>query len=215
EPIEAYSTGKVLTMERVHGTKVDKLSPLVRTDLGGRELAEQLLGAYLHQILVDGFFHADPHPGNVLLTHNRRVALIDLGMIGHIASSLQETLMRLLVALTDGHGDEVADLVANMGSPRPDFDRQLFRRRISELVAEQREVSIQRLQVGKVVLELVTHANSAGVRVPTELTLLGKTLLNLDQVVRALDPDLDVTAALRQKLASMIRKRMLHAATPG
>jgi predicted unusual protein kinase regulating ubiquinone biosynthesis (AarF/ABC1/UbiB family) len=214
-PIDAYSTGRVLTMERIHGTKVDKLSPVVRTDLDGDALAEQLIGGYLHQILVEGLFHADPHPGNVLLTHDHRVALLDLGMVGHLAPAMQEQLLKLLAAVTEGQGDEVAELIARIGTKQPDFEPQLFRRRITELVAEHRGLPVEQLQVGKVVLELVSMANSAGIHAPPELALLGKTLLNLDLVVRSLAPQLNVTDSIRHQLAEMASKRMWRMATPG
>jgi ubiquinone biosynthesis protein len=214
-PIEGYVTSRVLTMERVHGTKIDRMSPLVRTDLQGRELAEQLIGAYLQQILVDGFFHADPHPGNVLLTHDHRVALLDLGMVGHVPPSMQDQLLKLLVAVTEGHGDEAADLLVRMGSQRNGFDVQLLRRRVADLVAEHRDAALAQLQVGRVVIELVSCAHSAGTRVPPELALLGKTLLNLDLVVRSLAPELDVNGSIRRHLATMVRKRMWRTVTPG
>jgi predicted unusual protein kinase regulating ubiquinone biosynthesis (AarF/ABC1/UbiB family) len=215
EPIEAYSTGRVLTMERVHGTKVDKLSPLVRTELDGGVLAEQLIGGYLHQIVVDGFFHADPHPGNVLLTHDHRVALLDLGMTGHVAPTMQEHLLKLLVLVTEGRGDEAADLLARMATTTDTFDPQAFRRRISDIVAEHRGVEMEKLQVGRIVLELVSLSNDAGARMPPELALLGKTLLNLDLVVRSLDSSLDVNESIRRQLTSLARKRALHSVTPG
>lgn len=214
-PIDDYCTGRVLTMELVHGTKVDKLSGVVHTDLDGDELAEQLIGAYLKQILVDGLFHADPHPGNVLLTHDHRVALLDLGMVGHVAPALQEQLLKLLAAITDGNGDEVANLVVRIGTKREGFDAALFRRRINDMVAENRDVELSQLQVGRVVLELVNYANSASIQVPPELALLGKTLLNLDLVVRSLSPQLNVTESLRRHLATMARKRMWKTVTPG
>ncbi len=214
-PIDDYCTGRVLTMERVHGTKVDKLSPLVRVDLDGDELAEQLIGAYLKQILIDGLFHADPHPGNVLLTHDHRVALLDLGMVGHLAPQLQEQLLKLLASITDGDGDEVANLVIRIGNKRDGFEPGLFRRRINDMVAENRDIELQKLQVGRVVLDLVTYANNACIQVPAELALLGKTLLNLDLVVRSLSPELNVTESLRRHLATMARKRMWKTATPG
>jgi ubiquinone biosynthesis protein len=214
-PIDAYSTGRVLAMERVHGTKIDKLSPLVRTDLGGDELAEQLIGAYLQQILVDGFFHADPHPGNVLLTHDHRVALLDLGMVGHLAPTMQEQLLKLLAAVTEGQADEVAELVMRVGTRQPHFDPALFRRRITDLVAEHRGLPLAQLHVGRVILELVNLSGSAGILAPPELALLGKTLLNLDLVVRSLAPDLNVTESIRGQLATIARQRMWRTATPG
>ncbi|MDB6148809.1 MAG: putative unusual protein kinase, partial [Chthoniobacter sp.] len=96
QPVVDYSTGRVLTMDYVPGKKVTKLSPLARLDLDGRGLAEELFRAYLQQILVEGFFHADPHPGNVFLTDDGRVALLDLGMVARIGQNLQDQLLKLL-----------------------------------------------------------------------------------------------------------------------
>ena len=213
--IDAYSTVRVLTMERVHGTKIDKLSPVLRTELPGAELADELVDAYLHQILVDGFFHADPHPGNVLLTHDHRIALLDLGMVGLLSPGLQEQLLKLLAAVTDGRGDDAAEVVVRISELRKDFDAQEFRRHVSGVVAEHREARAADLKVGRVVLDLVGYAGKAGVQAPPELALLGKTLLNLDLVVRTLDPDLDPNAAIQRHLAEMARDRLLHSARPG
>ena len=81
-PIEDYTTSRVLTMEYIAGTKITTLSPVARSRWTVPALAEQLFRAYLKQILVDGFFHADPHPGNVFVTDDGRIALLDLGMVG-------------------------------------------------------------------------------------------------------------------------------------
>jgi predicted unusual protein kinase regulating ubiquinone biosynthesis (AarF/ABC1/UbiB family) len=83
-PVADYSTSRVLTIDYIRGEKITKLSPLVRTEIDGEVLAEQLFRAYLQQILVDGFVHADPHPGNVFLTDDNHVALLDLGMVARI-----------------------------------------------------------------------------------------------------------------------------------
>ena len=83
----------------VSGIKITKVSPVARLDLDGPELAEELFRAYLHQILVVGFFHADPHPGNVFLTDDDRIALLDLGMVAQISAGFQENLLRLIAIL--------------------------------------------------------------------------------------------------------------------
>src|SRR5256885_2065622 len=89
-PIEDYTTTRVLTMKYISGKKITSLSPLARIELDTFALAEHLFRAYLQQILVDGFFHADPHPGNVFLTDNGEIALIDLGMVARITPTFQE-----------------------------------------------------------------------------------------------------------------------------
>ena len=114
-PIEDYTTSRVLTMEYVSGTKITTLSPVALLELNGAALAEQLFRAYLKQILVDGFFHADPHPGNVLVTDAGQIALLDLGMVGRIAPRLQEPLLQLLLAISEGQSDDAVALRAEGG----------------------------------------------------------------------------------------------------
>src|SRR4051812_15547950 len=106
QPINDYSTRSILVMEFITGRKITKFSPLSRLDLKGGPLCEELFKAYLQQVLVDGIFHADPHPGNVFVTDEGRVALLDVGMVGHTSPVMQEKLLRLILAITDGNSDE-------------------------------------------------------------------------------------------------------------
>jgi predicted unusual protein kinase regulating ubiquinone biosynthesis (AarF/ABC1/UbiB family) len=117
QPIDDYSTGRVLTMDYVAGRKVTELSSLARLDVDGEGLAEELFRAYLQQILVDGFFHADPHPGNVFLTDDGRIALLDLGMTARIEPTLQERLLKLLLAIAEGQSEKAADAAIQIGEP--------------------------------------------------------------------------------------------------
>src|SRR4051812_29402518 len=107
-PVDDYTTSRVLTMDYVKGTKITELSPLALIDLDNRRLAEDLCKAYLDQILVDGFFHADPHPGNLLVTADGRLALLDLGMVARIDPAMQEQLLKLLLAVSAGEGGQAA-----------------------------------------------------------------------------------------------------------
>ena len=99
QPVPDYSTRRVLTMDYVQGRKVTALGPLARLDIQGGPLAEQLFRAYLKQVLVDGLFHADPHPGNVFITDDGHLALLDLGMVGRTTPVMQEQLLKLLIAV--------------------------------------------------------------------------------------------------------------------
>src|SRR5713226_6044220 len=119
EPIEDFTTSRVLTMDYIAGKKITTLSPLRLMELDGPALSEELFRAYLKQILVDGFFHADPHPGNVLITGDNRIAIMDLGMVGHISGSFQENLLRLLLAISEGRGHEAAAVSMKMGEEKP------------------------------------------------------------------------------------------------
>src|SRR5581483_10599548 len=208
-PIADYSAARVLTMEYVSGKKVTAMSPLARMEFDGNELAEELFRAYLEQILVQGFFHADPHPGNVFLTDDYRIALLDLGMVGRILPRLQEDLLQLLLAISEGRGEEAADIALKIGEVFAEFDEKKFRRQIAEIVAVQKTATVAQMEVGRLVLEVTQISAASGIRVPPELTLLGKTLLNLDQVGRTLAPDFDPNASIRRNAAEILQKRLL------
>ena len=215
EPISDYSTSRVLTMQYVHGKKITDLSPLTRMEFDGAALAEELFRAYLQQILVDGFFHADPHPGNVFLTDNYQIALIDLGMVGRVMPGLQEQLLQLLLAISEGRGDDAADIAIKMGERKEDFVEKEFKRRIGEIVAKQQGATVEQMQVGRLVLEVTQASGENGVRVPAELTMLGKTLLNLDQVGRAIEPEFDPNASIRRNAAQIMQQRLMKSLSPG
>ena len=214
-PIEDYCTATVLTSEYVHGQKVTSFSPVVRTEIDGNALADELFRAYLQQILVDGLVHSDPHPGNVFLTDDNRVALIDLGQVARITPAMQESLLQLLLSVSEGRSDEAATTAMKIGQMRPEFDEPEFRRRVADLVGQLQGVKVAQIQVGSVVMALTRVASECGIRVPPELTMLGKALLSLDEVGRALDPDFDPNEAIRRHAADLTRQRMLKAVSPG
>jgi predicted unusual protein kinase regulating ubiquinone biosynthesis (AarF/ABC1/UbiB family) len=214
-PVEHYCTATVMTSEYVHGQKVTSFSPVVRTEIDGALLAEELFRAYLQQILVDGLVHSDPHPGNVFLTDDNRVALIDLGQVARITPSMQEALLTLLMSVSEGRSEEAAATAMKIGERRPDFDEPGFRRRVADLVGQLQGVKVAQIQVGRVVMALTRVASECGIRVPAELTMLGKALLSLDEVGRALDPDFDPNEAIRRHAADLTRQRMLKALSPG
>jgi ubiquinone biosynthesis protein len=215
EPVANYVTSRVLTMEYVLGTKVTRLSALARTDIDAEELGRGLIRAYLHQVIVEGLFHADPHPGNVFLTDDHRIALIDLGMVGQLSPRMQEQLLALLIAVAEHRPDEAAEVIIDLGQRRESADEAGLRHDVTGLVTRFRNARLADMEVGRMVLELNGVSASHGVRPPSELTMLGKTLLNLDQVARALAPRLDVNGTIRDAIASLMRERMLKSVSPG
>jgi predicted unusual protein kinase regulating ubiquinone biosynthesis (AarF/ABC1/UbiB family) len=215
QPVPDYSSPCVLTMDYVRGQKVTTLSPLARLDINGAVLSEEVFRAYLKQVLVDGLFHADPHPGNVFITEDGRIALLDLGMVGRTSPGMQEQLLKLLMAVSEGRGEEAAEIVVRFSEKMEDVDLAEFRRRISHLVTMQRDQGLKDLNVGQTLLDVSGHARDNGLYVPSELTLLGKTLLQLDEVGRILDPTFDPNASVRRNVGELLKQRMKQDITRG
>ncbi len=213
-PVMDYSTDRVLTMDFVQGRKITALSRLRRLETDGRALADDLFAAYLQQILVDGFFHADPHPGNVLLTDDGRLALIDLGMVEAVPPQLQEQLLRLLLAVAGGEADEAATLAVGLGERQSDAEESEFRAEVADAVLRARNARAEDLRIGAMVLGISRSAAEHGIVPPPQLALLGKTLLNLDEVGRTLDPEFDPNGAVQRHAGEIMRKRMLHHLSP-
>ena len=215
QPIEGYTSKRVLTMDYVAGTKVTKISRVVALELERDVLADLLVRAYLKQIVIDGVFHADPHPGNVFVTDDGFLALIDLGMIGRISPQMQDRLLKLLLAISEGRGEEAADVAVTLGEKLPEFNEATFKRDIATLVGRIGHQSIADFQIGGVFLELSALINDNAMRAPADLTLLGKTLLQLDEVARALDPTLDVNEAIRRNGVDLMSRRMRTVVSSG
>jgi ubiquinone biosynthesis protein len=215
QPVLDYCTHTVLTMEWVPGRKVTALGPLAQLDLKGAPLAEELFRAYLKQVLVDGLFHADPHPGNVFVTDDGRIALLDLGMVGHTTPAMQEHLLKVLLAVSEGKGDEAAEAVIQMSEKTEKFDPHEFRHQVGQLVALVHNQGLQELKVGASLLEVSRHARQNGLWVPSELTVLGKTLLQLDEVGRILDPTFDPNASVRRNAGELTTRRFTREASQG
>jgi ubiquinone biosynthesis protein len=232
--IEAYTTERVLTMERVHGVKVDAVPRVARLEHDFTPVADELTRAYLKGITIDGFFHADPHPGNMFVvlpgTRNPRtpaqiareerrdevrpgvtpmarteveavaaatpeptdvdvrLALIDFGMTARLSTAMREMSTRVLMALGDHRGDDVAATLIEMGQPSPDFDRVGYTREIASLVARNVELTAAEVQAGRVLFDVIDASYKRGLRLPAEMTLLAKALFNLDGVTRSLEP---------------------------
>ena len=242
--IEAYTTEKVMTTERIKGVKIDAVSPLTRIEHDFHPVADELTRAYLKQICIDGHFHADPHPGNVFVvlaeadnpmtpseakamdrrSETRavytplakmeqqaqkeaapqpadidvRLSLIDFGMTARLSTTMREHVVRLLMDLADNRGDDAAATLVEIGDELPNFDRVKYARDIAQLMARNYDLTIGDLQAGAVLYELINISYQRGLRLPAELTLLAKTLFNLDAVTRSLDSSYSPIETIRE-----------------
>jgi ubiquinone biosynthesis protein len=193
---------------------VTALSAIARLNMDGERLADALLRAYLRQMLRDGLFHADPHPGNVFLVDGR-IALIDLGMVARIRPALQDRLLQLLLAVSENRPDDATHVLLLLAEDTEGADEPAFRRGVADIIGQHQEVARARPQVGRAVLMLLKTAAESGVRLPPELAMIGKTLLNLDEIGHRLAPGFDSNAAVRRHAARITEEQMARDVSPG
>lgn len=213
-PIWDYTTQRVLTMEMVWGTKVTQVAPVARIEMPLRELCADLMRAYLDQVFVHGIIHADPHPGNVLLTDVPELVLVDLGMVAHVSPRMRDSLLKLVLATIDGRGEQAAEILIHLGARLDEFDEARFTRDIGQMVSQFGSASGPSTSEGRLILDLARIGAASGLRPPPELALLGKTLLNLEAVSKALDPAMDTREILRDHMDNIARARMKEFFSP-
>jgi predicted unusual protein kinase regulating ubiquinone biosynthesis (AarF/ABC1/UbiB family) len=214
EPIDDFTTTRVLTMEHISGKKITALNPLRLLEIDASSLADELFRAYLNQFLIDGLFHADPHPGNIFLTDDDRIALLDLGMVGRITRTFQDNLLRLMLAISEGRGEMAAEAAIKMGEEKEGFDRAAFKRRITDLVGDNSDAILSRMNAGKVTLDITRIAADCWFRLPPEFTMFAKALLNLDLVVYTLDPHFDPNIIIRERANEILQRNILKSVSP-
>ncbi len=214
EPIEDFTTSRVLTMDYIAGKKITELTPLRLMEIDGPGLARELFRAYLKQILLDGLVHADPHPGNVFLTDDGYIALLDLGMVTRVLPSFRDNLLRLLVAISEGRGEDAADIAISMGEAKEGFKKSEYKHRVAELVAEHADANLSRLDAGHVALEITKISADCWFRLPSEFTLIAKALLNLDRSVFTLDPNFEPTTVIRQRATEILQRNIMDSISP-
>lgn len=210
-PIDSLTTARVLTMDYVRGVRVTELSPLEKIDMGTEQLAEELFQGYLKQILIDGFFQMDPHPGNIYLTvidDTPYLAIFDLGMVAHIPFQMQGRLIRCLFAMTEGRELEVTKIMATLGKRLDDFDEYFLRTKIADIVGQYRSVTLSQMPVGRIVLKLARIAAESGLWLPIQFSTIGKTLLSIDPVLKALNPNFRPNSALHNAAPDLLKKNL-------
>ncbi len=203
-PFTEFSSLRVLTMQFVEGAKITTV-PITTMKCDPVALAHQLVSAYLQQILRDGFVHVDPHPGNVLYTSDHRIALIDLGMTARFSAEMQEYLMQLLLAITNNNAQETADLLVEMSELHSDINIHAFKKRIISLVVNHPLGAHGEMEVGKLLVQLNHIAGEHYVKLPMDINILGKVMLNLEQIIITLHPTFDIKKAIEKNLVKILK----------
>jgi ubiquinone biosynthesis protein len=194
--IHPYVTERMLVLERVTAVRVTEQHGLDRERAAA--LARQLFGAYVEQITVHGVYHADPHRGNILLTEDGRLALLDFGLIGRLDDDTRRALGLLLLALAQNRADDVADVILGLSVTTLDSDEAGFVHELRRKLPRYHWRPLTGIRAGEALADLQRIALAHGIALPTSFALVGKTLSQADSVARALDPGLDPIELLEE-----------------
>ncbi len=177
QPVPQMVSSDVLVMEYLKGTALKDVSGVVRNELDTERLANQIVRAYLKQILIDGLFHADPHPGNLILHDSTQIGLLDGGMVVNLPPMLRREIASLLLAFSEGEGERAATIASRIGKTDEDFDSQAFRTALARVVAGSGSGEFSSLSLGRTMIEFLNAAGVHGLVMPFELILLAKAFL--------------------------------------
>ncbi|MMZ58651.1 putative protein kinase UbiB [compost metagenome] len=202
-----YSTQKVLTMEYVEGTKLNELKKLDDQRFNRKVLAERAVQAIFHQILIEGFFHADPHPGNILSLPGEVIVFMDFGMVGSLSPELKYHFASLVISMMRQSTEDVIKAITQMGLVPDDVNMKQLTSDVDHLKENYYDVPLSQVSLGKAVNELFTIAHRHHIQIPPDLTLLGKTLLTIEGLVEKLDPELSIIKVAKPFGRQLLKER--------
>jgi ubiquinone biosynthesis protein len=190
------TTSRVLTLERIRGIKINDLASLDKQGTARRRLAEYATNVVLKMVCEDGFFHADPHPGNFFVEQNGVIGLIDFGMVGILDERIQDLLADLLIAINHQDADRLVDVFLDLGVTRKRIDRALVRRDIERLLSTYWGLPLGELKVTALLNDVFSIMRQHQMHLPSNLASLLKTVIMIEGLGVNLDPDFQLTKSL-------------------
>jgi ubiquinone biosynthesis protein len=203
-----FSTPQILTMEKVEGIKLNELNKPMIQDEERRRIADLLVSAFITQILREGFFHGDPHPGNILYNpEEQQLIFIDFGQVGRLSASLRYDTASMMMGIMQKDTHRIVRSVFNMAYVPSDIDEQHFYDRVDGIRKTVERSSTEGLSLGITVKELFAAAQEHRIILPKEMTMMGKALITIEGIISEIDPSLDMIELARPYGEQIMRER--------
>ncbi len=199
-----YTSRNILTMEFIEGIGIDDHNALEKALLDKKEIARKIAVSICNQILRDGFFHADPHPGNIKVLHDGTIIFLDLGMVGRISESRRKTISKLFVAVANKDPRMVARTILELDAMSEKKNIRKFEQDVDIMIDKYLTLPWSRINAGELLYEIFSIAFKNGVRLPREFTLLAKSLATIQSLLEKLAPELNTL-----EVAKPIAKRLV------
>jgi len=200
---------KALVMEKIDGVRLDNKSEIDKIPVSRNHLAEELLDAYLKQIIEDGFFHADPHLGNLLIQNDGKIALLDMGVVGRLDENMKTEIGRLLGSFADQDSDEVAKVILDIGSKTEETSTKSFQQDVRTIVIKYHFMVASELGIGRAIIDLAKLAIDHHIKMPQGFNQLGRALLYLDTATYHLAPEMDYVDFLNRSNQRLFGERLM------
>lgn len=201
-----YTTGRVLTMEHIEGIRINQCEELVAAGIDRTDLAIRLSQDMMQQVLEDGFFHADPHPGNLSIKKDGTIVFLDLGMVGRLNEASKSSLTALFLGIAAQDGHQVAEALIDLDTMQRRGSIRHFEREIDKLLDKYLSVPISEIQVGPLVAEIFQLAFRTHIQIPGEMTLFAKVLITLQGITEMLDPELNLLVIMKPMASRLLRQ---------
>ena len=202
------SAHRVLTMEMLDGISVSDTQRLRESNVDLNEFALRGANMYLEMIFRDGFYHADPHPGNLLVLADGVVGVLDCGMVGRVDEQLREDFEGMLLAAVNRDAEDLTDYVVRLGSVPPDFDRDALRAEIGEFVADYGGQSLEDFDLSGALSAMTEIIRRYGVILPSSCSMLLKVLVMLEGTSRQLDPKFSLSEVMQPYYVKAASRRL-------
>jgi ubiquinone biosynthesis protein len=203
-----FSSRRVLTMERLEGILGSDTAALATSGADLNELARRGANMYLQMIFRDAFYHADPHPGNLMLLPGGVVGVVDCGMVGRLDEELAEQVEEMLMAVAKPDSDDLSEILLRVGSAPPDIPRDQFRAEVTDFVADYTNQSIHDLDLSGALNNLAGIIRRYNIALPPALSLLLRTLVELEGTAQKLNPAFSLAQVIRPFYTEMVRRRL-------
>ncbi len=200
------STGKVLTIERIEGTKITDIEKIEKSGLDRKQIAVNGANAILKQIFIDGFFHADPHPGNIFVIEGNKIVFLDYGMVGRIDEATKDQLANILTAMIARDVPEISDAFIAMGMI-DEVDVRKLNLGLADLMDSYYGIPLNELRIGPLLVEIVKLVSQYRVKIPPDLFLLVKTMLTIESVGSSLYPEFNMTVQAKPFVENLLKSR--------
>jgi len=201
-----YTTRRVIVFERISGIKIDDIEALDAAGFDRHQIALNCARIIVKEILVDGFFHADPHPGNFFVMDGEIIGAMDFGLVGHLSRRLKEDLVRLFIVAVRLDSEGIVEQLIRMSAAQRRVDREGLRRDLERLLTKYQGLPLKEIRAREVVNEIMPVAYRHHLRLPSDLWLLGKTLGMMEGVGLKLDPDFDIFAVSQPYVNQLVRQ---------